>query len=418
MTLLVSKIDDIRVIQVGDSVLSSENKKQESSKVGFEKIKASKKNQGQNTTVDLGKGAEKYSLKFFVFDRKENEALFEIVRHKRYCTITDKFKGKVKVYIDNYKIIDSDKHINRTIYDIQCTAQDVEKAPTFDFTSKLKNLSEELEKDIEASIKKIVESGDISTLDTIFDAVEQAEKFVDSVLDTIQNGMMKILDFQSKVLNAFNEVRRRIDKAKRLVETLKQIISMPKMFIDLVKETAEDLANYNIDLFEAYRDGKKLTEIAEGDVSSIEWEAIKKVVKATKLNNMIALYMETKQLLKGNFETEDEFNSFVEKSLKRLETLQKGGDFTQLEIKKSDDSDIGYTYEEIIEKQHIIKNFANQQKYRKIISYEIQRETPLAQVVYSIYGNLDLYDTIKQINNFKDCDRVVGTIKVIDENLD
>ena len=210
-TLLVSKIDNIEIMQDGDSVLTSENKSHESTKVVFDASAETSKERGTTKTVDLGKGSEKHSLKFYVLDRNQNDAILHIIRDLRTCVITDKYKGKLTVYIDRYKITDSDKHFGKTVFEIECTVQDVEYAPTVNYTAKLKSQVAQMELEIAEKVKEIAEN-EITTVETIVDVATGAENFVDDVMNTIQSGINDIVSLQSDVLDAYSGVMSRVNK--------------------------------------------------------------------------------------------------------------------------------------------------------------------------------------------------------------
>lgn len=391
-TLLISKINDIKIIQVGESVLASKNKKQESNKNAYSVSKEQTKKEGQNTTIDLGKGAKKHTLKFFVFDRDENDAIADIIENERFCTIIDKFKGKIEVYIDDFKAIDSDKHINKTIYEISCTVQDVKRSPTVNFTAQLKNEVISMTADISTSAKDLIEN-EIASVDTILDVVTNTENFIDSVISAIKDGIMAVLDLQSDLLNAYKQVKSRVDKINRLVDTLKHILDFPQAFIDLMISITDEEKKQNVKIFEVMVRDKKLSEINVDDLSQIQYEEVRKVEKANQFNNLVTATMEIKQALNTDFTSQGDFEKHIETTIRRMEQ-------------------IGYTYEEIVRKQQLLKSYANTQKYREIIEIEITASTPLTAIVYERYGNLDNYNEIEQLNNFKDNDIVYGTVKV------
>ena len=403
MTLLISKINNIKVIQVGDSVLTSKNNKQDTTKIGFQKVEdvVKNKNKGVTTTIDLGKGAEKYNLKFYIVDKHDIDKVYKIVRDERYCEITDKFKGKLKVYIDDYKIIDSDKHIDTTIFEINCTAQDFIKGKTVNYTSKLKSTVEEIKKDIEEQINNIVKEN-IKSVDTIVDKFTNKESFVDETLNTIQNGMIKVLDVKSKALNAFNNVKSKVDRINRLTKTLKRISLFPQDFVNLVMETIDDEKEQFAEIFDlkipvksesGAVEEESFKDIEEGDISDIQYKELLGVHRANQLNNLIVVAKNINIALNKEFSTQESFEKHISDTIERL-------NYTQ------------YTYDEIIAKQQIIKAYANTQKYRSIKEIEITEKRPLIEIVYSLYGNLDNYEDIEELNNFKDNDAVSGIVKV------
>jgi hypothetical protein len=141
INLLVSKIDDIQIVQVGESKISIKHKKCESKKPAKKDDNPFKPDGGgENASIDLGAGAKKFNIEAYTFNKTETSKLFNILYNIRYCTITDKFFGKIKVYIDELEVINSDKHITKTIFNISGTVQDIEKIPSIDAEVQLKNI--------------------------------------------------------------------------------------------------------------------------------------------------------------------------------------------------------------------------------------------------------------------------------------
>ena len=68
--------------------------------------------------------------------------------------------------------------------------------------------------------------------------------------------------------------------------------------------------------------------------------------------------------------------------------------------------------DQIISARQSLKEFSNQTLIKGLIDYEVEDETPLTSIIYKIYGNLDFYKALRDINNFKDNDAITGTIKV------
>jgi hypothetical protein len=394
-TLLVSKIDNIEIMQDGDSILTSENKSHESTKVVYDKSADTKKERGTTKTVDLGKGSEKHNVKFYVLDKNQNDAILKIIRDVRTCVVTDKYKGKLTVYIDRYKITDSDKHFGKTVFEIECTVQDIEPPIKVNYEAKVAEEYDWVISEIPAKVKKISEL--VTTVDEIVDVATDTMSFVDSILNTIQDGMNFIVGLQSDILGAYAGVMSRVNKVKRLAETIKNITKFPQDFIDLLIGATEDVKKGNAPIYEARVRGKRLSEVNIADLSQIEYKEVMKQKEACELNNLVALGQELKKSTRKDFGSQDNFQEHIEIAKKRLEY-------------------IGYEYSEIIEKQQMLKGYANQQKYRDMKEIQITRARPLVDIVFNLYGNLDNYDEIEKMNNFKDNDNVYGLIKVYDAN--
>ena len=240
--LLVAKINDLKVMQVDESKVSVENKKADSKKPSQTDGNPFATNSGgENKTVDLGAGARIFTAQFYAFNVEDIDRLTDILLKQRFCTITDKFRGKLSVYIDKYETVYSDKYVGKTIFAITATVQDVEKIPTVNAEAQLEGVVEELEDELTTQAESFASS--------IVNVAEDAEGFVDKALDTVEKGMTKVLDLQVAVMDVFNEVRAKVNRLKRLGETLKLITQLPNDFVDLVQETAETQTSQLIDLF-------------------------------------------------------------------------------------------------------------------------------------------------------------------------
>ena len=435
-SLLISKVNDIKVVQVGESKLSIENKSEDGGKVGGSK-KIGFVGDGINKTIDLGKGKKKYTLKLFVFGRNENDALFKIFYEDRYCTIVDKFKGKIKVYIDSIDIIDSDKHVNRTIYDISCTVQDLDKSPSINFAVKLTSTVTLMEDELAAQVSQLT-SFEEGSFESKVDIITNTPSFVDSALDILRTGVDSILDVKSKAFEAYTALKAKIDTGKRLFESIKNLKDFPKQFLNLISNiTKDDTTNLSLlktsssatssvskinnsatssvktsdsvtssvlrignvqktqitPIFEPIIRGKPLSLVDTSKISQIEALSLKKEIIASQLVNKIKVIKDIKSILGGGFNSQEDFESTVNAIVQRLNY-------------------IGYTEDNISDKVYIIKSFANSQNYRDIVEIDISRKQPLVRLIFNRYGNLDNYYQIESLNNFKDNDSVSGKVKV------
>jgi len=87
-TLLISRINGIPVRQVGESSLQASNNHVNDHKIGLSFM-----GNGENRTIDLGKGEKKYSIQVETNNYVDTKLLLDVCENKRYCTIVDKWKG-------------------------------------------------------------------------------------------------------------------------------------------------------------------------------------------------------------------------------------------------------------------------------------------------------------------------------------
>lgn len=423
-TLLVSKVNNIAIIQVGESKLTVRNKSQNADKVGgfsgsFGGIGFS----GQNKTVDIGKGRKEVSLKVFVDDRGDNDALFDILYNDRFCTIVDKFKGKIKVYVDSVTVTDSDKHVDRTIFDINATVQDLDKATSVNYTQQLgvvnNVIKDEKLKELWAGLKDAV----VGVEDTV-EYVNGEVKFTDTALQKLVDGIEYLMDVRTDVNDVYNQVSRAVDSTRSVKDIIVGLIQYPSAFFGMVLELTDDISNiitppkssrgkglrltdevddvsYNegatsvtiVPITHPQVRGENLEDVDVDTLSQIEKEDLRRQIICANIVNNIKLSVDINSLLKGGFASRDDFELVVSEALNRLNY-------------------VGYSSDEISYVTYMIKSYAHQQQYKNLITVDITIAKPLVRIVYDRYGNLDNYMRIETLNNFKDNDYVVGDIRL------
>lgn len=399
INLLVSKIDDIQIVQVGESKISIKHKKCESKKPAKKGGNPLETDEGgENVSIDLGAGAKKFNIEAYTFNKAETSRLFNILYNIRYCTITDKFFGKIKVYIDELDVVNSDKHITKTIFSISGTVQDIEKIPSTDAEALMNNVVDDFEIELvkEAlTFAETIETTATTFIDEFMSAFDTGVRFVDSALQMVEDGLQKILDAETFVFDIYNGVMARVNRAKRIGETLKLIIALPNDFANLVKKTTNTKTFKPLNIFETKtKKGTVIKNLSEANyLSQIEFEIVKKDFSANQLLNLTTAVGEMKQILTKEYASQQEFDYQVEICIKRLE-------FTNL------------NYEKIVNAQQIIKAYSNQKTIQRLIDYEIKDGKPLTQIVFDLYGNLANYEELRMLNNFADNDDIIGTVKV------
>lgn len=399
INLLVSKIDDIQIIQVGESKISIKHKKCESkkpAKKGGNPLEADEG--GENVSIDLGAGAKKFNIEAYTFNKAETSRLFDILYNIRYCTITDKFFGKIKVYIDELEVINSDRHITKTIFNISGTVQDIEKVPSIDAEVQLKNIVGDFEIELvqnALTFAETIETTATTFIDEFVSAIDTGIKFVDDALQMVEDGLQMILDAETFVFDIYNGVIARVNRAKRIGETLKLVIALPNDFANLIKKMTNTKTFKPLDIFTT-KTKKGVVVKSLNDVtylSQFEFEKVKKDFGANQLLNLTTAVGEMKQALTKEYTSQQEFDEQIIVCIERLEYT-------------------GLSYEKIVNAQQVLKAYSNQKAIQKLIDYDVKDGLPLTQIVFSLYGNLDNYDELRLLNNFADNDDIVGNVKV------
>jgi hypothetical protein len=392
--LLVSKINEIKVIQVDESLLAVSHKKAKSNKP------SPAKKDGENYSIDLGAGARVHTIKIHTLDKNETDTLFDVLYNERFCEITDKFIGKIKVYIDKVEISNSDKHIGKTIFNITATVQDIEKVPTVNATAQLKSTVTALEVEIATASTAFAETiKEVGTVDTIIDVATNTESFIDEAMSLMEDGLEAILDLQFIAFDFYNKIQSKVNRLKRIGETLKLVTSLPNAFLNLLLDTTDVQTGKNVKIFATKTSKATTIKSFDDDLSAfsqVEVEAIKKSLQSNQLLNLVTAVGEMKQALTKQYSSQQEFDTQISICIERLESTP-------------------LAYDKIVDAQQILKSYSNIRKLNQIVDYEVVKALPLASIVYGLYGNLDNYDAIRLINNFADNDNIVGNIKVFED---
>lgn len=392
VNLLVSKVDSIEVIQVDESRLSVAHKEAKSNKPS-----AFDTDGGENYSVDLGAGEKSHTIKIHTLDKNETDALFDILYNKRNCTITDKFIGKIKVKIDKIEIVNSDKHIGKTIFNITATVQDIQKVPTVNTTARLKQTIATMEDEIATEGAKFADTiKEVGTIDTVVDTLTNKANFFDEMLGAMEQGLQDVVDLEFIAFDFYNGIQSRVNRIKRIGETLAMITTLPNAFIDLMLGVTDTITGKNVGLFETSTSNGRVIKSLDEDLSEysqIEATAIKKSLRTNQLLNLVTATGEMKQALTRQYNSQQEFDAQVDLCILRLESTT-------------------LSYDKIVIAQQVLKAYSNTKSINSVIDYEVTKETPLVAIVYELYGSVENYDAIRKINNFADNDAIIGTIKV------
>lgn len=392
--ILVAKVDGINVIQVEESKITFEHKRAESKKPAKKGSNPlADDSGGTNKSVDLGAGQRKLSIKIYTLNSNDSIQLFNVLWKKRYCTIIDKFNGKLSVYIDSVEKTDSDKHIGRTVFAIQATVQEIDKQPKINANGQLRSVQQEVEDQIAIEAYEFAEQ--VKTVDKVIDEVTGAENFFDAGMAKIESELNGIINLSTYPTSYFQGIQDKVNRAKGLIDTLNRIKTLPNDFVASMLGFVNILTIKNVEsISTTASNGKVYTKQSDfSDLSQTEREAIQSEISADSLLNTIVLGGEIKQVLEKKYSSEEEFNSQLESALLRLDTTS---------IDK----------EKIAEYKNILRAYSNSVKLKRVVDYEVKKETPLVAIVFELYGNLDYYEDIRKLNNLSDNDAVVGIVRV------
>lgn len=271
-----------------------------------------------------------------------------------------------------------------------------------------------MEKELESMVVKLAAMCDEAK--TKLDMVTGKLSFTNTSLELLRRGVMSIIDVQVAAYNAYGVITNRANTSKRLFDSILNIKSLPSGVSNLLKGVTNDnnikttTKSYNsvterantiqrggksevVKIAEPQIRGIELSRIDRNILSQFELEQLERDEYAYQIVSKAKVIRDMKSMLIGGFNSQDDFEKTVDAVIDRLMILD-------------------YSIEEASRKAHIVKMFANEQRYRHIIEIEVSKPKPLMAIVYERYGSLDNYDSIEAINGFKDNDYIQGKVKV------
>lgn len=411
--LLVSKIDDLDIIQIGTAVLTGANKSQDGSKVGAAKeakigfVTTS----GVNYDIDVGNAKLSHTFEFYLENRIHKDSLHKILFEKKYCVLVDKFKGNMNVFITNVTSIDSDSHVGLTEYRVTCNVQDDLPSPVINFRVKIDEITSiilgGIEPDIALVIKQI-KTTQLSFLGSVLKFISEALESLFSSLD----GVFAALDVVGQIAGELLAIQ------AVLIEACQKILSYPNAILDLIDEViaAKDTAVSSVDGLKAtitftkarlnrnsklfakkltYAQpkirGQNLSDLDVNSLSQFDKESVALQLGGCIIANKVNLVLRLKDIKSGNFNSKIDFDESVASVLVLAEQ-------------------IGFTTAQVFQIQAAIKGFANEQSYREVVKVNVIEPQPLLRLVFERYGNIDNYSEIEAINGRADNDKVSGEV--------
>lgn len=412
--LLVSRIDEVDIIQTGTATLSGSNKYQDGDKIAAPKEVTIGFVETSGVNYDIGVGNAKlaHTFQFYLQDRINTDTLNHILFEKKYCVLVDKFRGSMNVFITNVTSIDSDSHVGLTEYRVSCNVQDDLPPQTINYRVQVDEIVSlvlgGLRTEIAIEIAKVESVRQVGILD-------KSREFLDETLNTLYTSLDEVLAELDPILFVVNEIE---DISSQLAEACQKVLSYPDAIIKIINEVIgikdtvsrqfqgigisatlissgiarlAALSERQLVIAEPTLRGQKLSEIDADNLSQVDSIYIGLQQGSCFIANKFNLILRVQDLTTRKFNSRDDFNRSVSDILVLVEN-------------------IGLSKQQSFNWQSIIKGFANLQPYRNLELVNITNAEPLLRLVYERYGNVDNYDVLELINGRSDNDKVSGEV--------
>jgi len=384
LSLYVSKINNINIIQDGDSVISSDN-----NEANYSDPK------GNNKTKKQGAGQENIQISFKSISDANATALKKMLRSDKDVTLTDKFKGNFKATVSSYSITDSDIHIGITKFLVTFKIKEHLKTPKQNIGSSITENSVKLLNNVDMKMSFPI----ADTVDDAISAVKetagdfmQASNFADGVSTEDFNILDKIGEYRSNIQDVINNAQSLIHKPLEFKNKIMGIVNSFSSLYSSALSTfnaANIMALYKREL-KSFLSIFKKSEVNNRNVIGNSNNIVRSVIMAQALPSIAFDSMDQAK----------EIQAIITESLN--------------EIYDNDDQTSTVSNYEIVQ---AIKNdiaiFIQALDLPNVVEIEVFQK-PFFVLSYELYGNLDRIEQLKKLNGLIEDDNVTGTIKVFD----
>lgn len=368
-SLHVSKIDNINIIQDGESTISAENNEAEYSNP-----------RGKNKRKKQNAGEETISISFKSISDSNTSALRKLMRVNKDVTLIDKFKGKFRASIASYSITDSDRNIGITMFTATFKIKEQDKSAPQNLSSKLISQSAALSAAIDTSM--ILETANL------IDAAKAAVTEKVSIFEDVSN-------FATGTLNNIGEYR---GKLKSVIDNVAALIHKPAEFKNQILGIIGGFIAIYATARGAYEAAKNIKIFSRDITDSLSIFKQQEVINSNVMNNA---------------------SNIVKASI--ILSLIPSISFESMDDAKEAQNVVDETIDEITDNDELVKsikndlsNYVQSLDLPNVVEIEVFQK-PLMMLSYELYATIDRVDQLKKLNNLIEDDNVSGIIKVFDK---
>lgn len=368
-SLHISKIDNINIIQDGESTTSAENNEAEYSNP-----------RGKNKRKKQNAGEETLAISFKSISDSNTSALRKLMRINKDVTLIDKFKGKFRASIASYSITDSDRNIGITMFSVTFKIKEQDKSAPQNLSSKLTSQSSALSNAVDTSMI-------LDTANLIDSAVASVTEKV-SIFEDVSN-------FATGALNKIGEYR---GKLKGIVDSVASLIHKPAEFKNKILGIIGGFVAIYATARGAYEAAKNIKTFFRDITDSLSIFKQQEVINSNVIGN-------TSNIVKAAI----------------LVGLVPSISFESMDDVKEAQAVIDETLDAITDNDDLVRsvkndisNYVQSLDLPNVVEIEVFQK-PLLMLSYELYGTIDRVDQLKKLNNLIEDDNVSGIIKVFDK---
>jgi uncharacterized protein YukE len=356
-------------------------------------------NKTERYVEDLGGLEKKFTLNVFTDDNvsySERDALIKELDKAGVGTLVHPSFGDLEVVVVGYTFAESVKELGITKFTINFEVASQNVLPTK--TTATKGRLAQLKSDILGDNEKAFDDG--------WQSVKNAKAKFDSGVKTLKRTANKINNIAKQIQGAGDSFADAITSLNQIVNSANKLVQAPSVLASNLRTSFDNLGVAFKNSKDLFNTTKKLFGFNESDQAIVGNSQIQKDIKTNQdqLNNFVNVavlaiaYDASVNIEYNNLQELNQVIADLENGFNQLpDTIDKNLRDALLQMK--------------IEATNIFSQLAI--SLPNVASYNIINPISLNNLIFKLYGSLELKETIRLLNNFGDTSQIQGNIKIL-----
>lgn len=373
---------------------------QEQSGVGGRKtITHEYPNKKERYVEDLGGLENKFTLTVYTDDNvsfAERDALMEALNEEGVGTLTHPFfEDDLEVVCVGYTFADSIKELGITKFSIEFQVASLNILP----------IKIDGNKGFLATLKSKILGDNEKAFDNAFKTAKNVKAKIDSGVKTLKKTANKINNLARKIEGAGDTFADFATSINQIVGSAGRLVQSPRVLARNLRTAFDNLGVAYKNSKDLFNTVKKMFGFDERDQTANGNSQLQKDLKNNQdqINNFVNVavmaiaYDSAVNIQYNNSQELNQVISELEDGFNKLPNIDKNLKDTLLQMK--------------IEANNIFSKLSI--SLPNIADYDILNPISLNTFIYKFYGSLELKETIRLLNNFKDTSKIQGKIKIL-----
>lgn len=356
-------------------------------------------NKTERYVEDLGGLEKKFTLNVFTDDNvsySERDDLIKELDKAGVGTLVHPSFGDLEVVVVGYTFAESVKELGITKFTINFEVASQNVLPTK--TTATKGRLAQLKSDILGDNEKAFDDG--------WQSVKNAKAKFDSGVKTLKRTANKINNIAKQIQGAGDSFADAITSLNQIVNSANKLVQAPSVLASNLRTSFDNLGVAFKNSKDLFNTTKKLFGFNESDQAIVGNSQIQKDIKTNQdqLNNFVNVavlataYDASVNIEYNNLQELNQVIADLENGFNQLpDTIDKNLRDALLQMK--------------IEATNIFSELAI--SLPNVASYNVINPISLNNLIFKLYGSLELKETIRLLNNFGDTSQIQGNIKIL-----